>query len=211
MIISIKKRTTLFLKIRAFWDVKPCSLGVDRDLRGTYCLHHQGDESHLCTHLWNVSLLQRDHTGGYNLYTLRRENLEISQNNSWSGKKTIFKFIMLIAIVYLNCSWGLDFWSQRIYYWATDTNGLKSANYCLAVIGNDGIRPFSHWGDANAIRLKKSHTLNSWRSCGDQAIWFSHIKANGFQSVADEMSSEDDGVIMYWYLRRRNVAQRRKR
>jgi len=30
------------MKIRAFWDVAPCSLGVDRRFRGAYCLHHQG-------------------------------------------------------------------------------------------------------------------------------------------------------------------------
>jgi hypothetical protein len=24
-----------------FWDVAPCSLGVDRRFRGAYCLHHQ--------------------------------------------------------------------------------------------------------------------------------------------------------------------------
>jgi hypothetical protein len=31
------------MKIRAFWDVAPCNLGVDRRLRGVYCLHHQGN------------------------------------------------------------------------------------------------------------------------------------------------------------------------
>jgi hypothetical protein len=33
------------MKIRASWDVAPCSLvGVERGFRGAYCLHHQGDE-----------------------------------------------------------------------------------------------------------------------------------------------------------------------
>jgi hypothetical protein len=36
--------TAASMKIRAFWDVVPCSLGVDRRFRGAYCLHHQGDE-----------------------------------------------------------------------------------------------------------------------------------------------------------------------
>jgi hypothetical protein len=27
-----------------FWDVLPCKIIVDRRFRGTYCLHHQGDE-----------------------------------------------------------------------------------------------------------------------------------------------------------------------
>jgi hypothetical protein len=36
---------TTFMKIRAFWDVSPCSLiGVDRRFRRAYCLHHKGDE-----------------------------------------------------------------------------------------------------------------------------------------------------------------------
>jgi hypothetical protein len=31
-------------KLRAFWDIAPCSLvGVDRLFRGAYCLHRQGD------------------------------------------------------------------------------------------------------------------------------------------------------------------------
>jgi hypothetical protein len=34
--------TAASMKIRAFWDVAPCSLiGVDRRFRGLYCLHHQ--------------------------------------------------------------------------------------------------------------------------------------------------------------------------
>jgi hypothetical protein len=34
------------MKMRAFWDVSPCSLvGVDRRFRGVYCLHHQSDKS----------------------------------------------------------------------------------------------------------------------------------------------------------------------
>jgi hypothetical protein len=33
-----------YMKIRAFWDVAPCSLAeVDRRFRGAYCLHRQGD------------------------------------------------------------------------------------------------------------------------------------------------------------------------
>jgi hypothetical protein len=37
--------TAAIMKIRAFWDVAPCSLvGVERRFRGAYCLHHQGDE-----------------------------------------------------------------------------------------------------------------------------------------------------------------------
>jgi hypothetical protein len=33
------------MKIRAFWDVAPCSLvGIDRRFRGAYCLHHQDED-----------------------------------------------------------------------------------------------------------------------------------------------------------------------
>jgi hypothetical protein len=34
------------MKIIAFWDITPCSLvEEDRRFEGTYCRHHQGDES----------------------------------------------------------------------------------------------------------------------------------------------------------------------
>jgi hypothetical protein len=47
--------TAASMKIRAFWDVAPCSLvGVDRRFRGAYCLHHQGEIDECSTHLWNV-------------------------------------------------------------------------------------------------------------------------------------------------------------
>jgi hypothetical protein len=31
--------TVAIIKIRAFWEIAPCSLGVDRRFRGAYCLH----------------------------------------------------------------------------------------------------------------------------------------------------------------------------
>jgi hypothetical protein len=34
----------LHLKMRAFWDIVPCSLRADWHFRGAYCLHHQGYE-----------------------------------------------------------------------------------------------------------------------------------------------------------------------
>jgi hypothetical protein len=30
---------------KGFWDIPPCSLGVDRRFRGAYCFHYQGYES----------------------------------------------------------------------------------------------------------------------------------------------------------------------
>jgi hypothetical protein len=41
---EIQVLTVASMKIRAFWDVALCSLGVDRRFRGVYCLHHQDDE-----------------------------------------------------------------------------------------------------------------------------------------------------------------------
>jgi hypothetical protein len=32
------------MKIKAFWDIAPCSLKVHQCFRSAYCLHHQGDE-----------------------------------------------------------------------------------------------------------------------------------------------------------------------
>jgi hypothetical protein len=36
--------TVVSMKMRAFWDIALCSLGVDLCFRGAYCLYHQGDE-----------------------------------------------------------------------------------------------------------------------------------------------------------------------
>jgi hypothetical protein len=51
------------IKFKVFWDVAPCSLGVERRFRGAYCLH-QGDRpgDGGTTHLLNVGLLQRYYT-----------------------------------------------------------------------------------------------------------------------------------------------------
>jgi hypothetical protein len=43
-VAPIGERSLTVLKIRAFWDVAPCNLGVDRSFRGAFCLHHQGDD-----------------------------------------------------------------------------------------------------------------------------------------------------------------------
>jgi hypothetical protein len=32
------------MKMRAFWDIMPCSLGEDGRFRCAYCLHYHGDE-----------------------------------------------------------------------------------------------------------------------------------------------------------------------
>jgi hypothetical protein len=44
--------TAACMKIRAFWDIAPCSLiVVDHHFRGVYCLHHQGSE-YIYSSLW---------------------------------------------------------------------------------------------------------------------------------------------------------------
>jgi hypothetical protein len=48
----------------AFWDVAPCSLGVDRRFRGAYYLHLRLYDRG-STDFWNVDLLQRDYTALY--------------------------------------------------------------------------------------------------------------------------------------------------
>jgi hypothetical protein len=67
---NISLQITKNSKIRAFWDVAPCSLvGADRRFRGAYCLYHQGDDwcsTHHpddggSTHLSNVGVLQWDY------------------------------------------------------------------------------------------------------------------------------------------------------
>jgi hypothetical protein len=59
------------MKIRAFWDVARCSLGVDRRFKGAYCLYHQGDSDGGSTHLWNIGLLQADGGGSTHLWNVR--------------------------------------------------------------------------------------------------------------------------------------------
>jgi hypothetical protein len=42
--------TAVSMKIRAFWDIVPCSLiGVHWRFRGAYCLHHQGNDPQIIT------------------------------------------------------------------------------------------------------------------------------------------------------------------
>jgi hypothetical protein len=71
------------LKIRAFWDVAPCSLvGVDRRFRGSHCLHHQDDESIVTmeavrtseTSLYSNETTRRYIPEGSNFHISRREN-----------------------------------------------------------------------------------------------------------------------------------------
>jgi hypothetical protein len=40
--LALVEANMVTVKIRAFWDIALCSLGVDRRFRGAYCLHHQG-------------------------------------------------------------------------------------------------------------------------------------------------------------------------
>jgi hypothetical protein len=44
-IMRIQVLTAARMNKRAFWDIAPCSLGVDRRFRDESCRQHQGDLS----------------------------------------------------------------------------------------------------------------------------------------------------------------------
>jgi hypothetical protein len=79
-------------KIRAFWDIAPCSLVVvDRRFRGSYCLHHQGDEFIVlimeAVHISETSISYNETTRRNipevsNLHTRFRENLKCHKQGS---------------------------------------------------------------------------------------------------------------------------------
>jgi hypothetical protein len=72
------------LKIRAFWNIAPYSLRVDRRFRSAYCLH-QGDQSFTAltmeavrtseTSVYSNEITRRYIADGSNLHTRRRNNL----------------------------------------------------------------------------------------------------------------------------------------
>jgi hypothetical protein len=67
-VVRVCLPTVLFLKIRAFWGVAPCSLvGEDRRFRGEYILHHRGNppDDGGSTYLSKVSLLLRQYIETY--------------------------------------------------------------------------------------------------------------------------------------------------
>jgi hypothetical protein len=55
-VASFQVLTAVSMKMTVFWDAAPCSLvEIDRRFRGTYCLHHRGDnraDRHLRNRLW---------------------------------------------------------------------------------------------------------------------------------------------------------------
>jgi hypothetical protein len=64
-----------------FWDTAPCSVvEVDGRLRGSYCLHDNGDDGGCTHHCHHFGPLQRDYTalisGGCLRNTRRHENLK---------------------------------------------------------------------------------------------------------------------------------------
>jgi hypothetical protein len=44
LVLRFQVLTAASMKMRAFWDIAPCSLVIDRRFRGAYCLQHEGDE-----------------------------------------------------------------------------------------------------------------------------------------------------------------------
>jgi hypothetical protein len=53
--------TVASMKMRATFDIAPCSFGVDWRFRGVYCLHHQGGDDGGSMYLWNIRLLHQDY------------------------------------------------------------------------------------------------------------------------------------------------------
>jgi hypothetical protein len=47
MIVRFQILTVASMNMRTVWDIAPCSLGADGQFGGVYCLHHQGECSHL--------------------------------------------------------------------------------------------------------------------------------------------------------------------
>jgi hypothetical protein len=75
----------LTMKMRAFWDIATCSLGVDRCFRGAYCLHHWekwiSNTLMIEAVLTSETLVYPETTRcnipkGFHLHTRRRENLK---------------------------------------------------------------------------------------------------------------------------------------
>jgi hypothetical protein len=96
------------MKIRALWDIAPCSLGVECCFRDAYCLHHQGDNPHYggSRHLWNVGLL-RDYTALYprmlsSSYSLPWEP-QILHTNTEIPKKEIISVASNVNDIVVGC------------------------------------------------------------------------------------------------------------
>jgi hypothetical protein len=53
------------MKIRAFWDVASCNLGIYRRFGGAYCLHYQVDDDGGSTHLYSNETTRRYISEGF--------------------------------------------------------------------------------------------------------------------------------------------------
>jgi hypothetical protein len=74
MVVSLYRRECI-LKMTAFWDIAPCSLGVDWRFRSADCLHHQGDCLYSKTSVYSKTT-QHLIPEGSRLHTHCHENLK---------------------------------------------------------------------------------------------------------------------------------------
>jgi hypothetical protein len=91
------------LKFRVFWDVTPCSLGVDWLFRGAYCLHHHPDDGG-STHLWSFGPLQDCmalHPRDSKLHTRHHENLKSQKLWTYTSIKLSSVKIFSLYFIYL--------------------------------------------------------------------------------------------------------------
>jgi hypothetical protein len=92
-------KTFLILKMRAFWDIAPCSrVGVDRRFRDAYCRHHQSDEFILTA----------------SIITLMMETVLTSETSVYS-KETIQCYIPKGCHIHTRCSENLKSYLPNYY------------------------------------------------------------------------------------------------
>jgi hypothetical protein len=68
----IKMKVLGNMKIRSYWDIAPCSLGLDQRFRGSYSIHHQGGDISRCRMITlMMETVRRSETSVYSNETAR--------------------------------------------------------------------------------------------------------------------------------------------
>jgi hypothetical protein len=122
-------------------------------------------------------------------FAFREVTVPVNRNNMIFLTERNLIMWLTVSLLNRNLIYGDIFWSV-FFVWLSSVGENDSL---FEGVKKSHIRKlcsllFSYWCDANTIRSeRKSIVLNSWRSRGDQAIWFSRIKATSFQPVSDKM------------------------
>jgi hypothetical protein len=98
-LVRFQVLTASSMKIRAFWDIAPCSLvGIDLRFRSAYCLHHHGDIIFL-----SISLLSWESQISYTIITFTactvRNELE-TDNIKIDPKEVGYEHLNVIQMVH---------------------------------------------------------------------------------------------------------------